>query len=143
MSEPDDTLYARHSRWSDPDRFGAYLAALPPDPEVLPDIIGGLMLHPLCAPATATRSPELRCIADIIDAILAKDGRPLDQSSALTKCSRPAAAKPFSPVLSFVTTISRLGCGLVLRIISRLVSPKTIGSANIEMAIPGTGLMPN
>lgn len=85
MPEPDVTRYARHSRWSEPGRFGAYLASLPTDPTVLPEIISGIVLHPLFAPATSKGEPgpELRRVADVIEAILNKDGRPLDQPREL------------------------------------------------------------
>jgi Transglutaminase-like superfamily len=54
---------------------------------MLPEIIGGLLLHPLFARAAANgnREPELRRITDIIDAILAKDTRPLDRARPLCK----------------------------------------------------------
>ncbi|HXO03111.1 MAG TPA: transglutaminase domain-containing protein [Stellaceae bacterium] len=74
----DITPYARHSRWSDPGPFAAHLDDLPADPVRLPDIVGGLVLHPLFA---AARPPDgeaaLRSMPQIIDAILARDSRPL------------------------------------------------------------------
>jgi hypothetical protein len=81
MPRPDPARYARHSRWSDPGRFGADLAALPAQPALLPEIVGGLVLHPLFAPAAARAKPgaEFRRIADVVDAILAADGRALDE----------------------------------------------------------------
>jgi hypothetical protein len=81
MPRPHLARYARHSCWSDPGRFGADLAALPAQPALLPEIVGGIVLHPLFAPAAARAKPgaELRRIADIVDAILAADGRALDQ----------------------------------------------------------------
>jgi hypothetical protein len=81
MRERDATIYARHSRWSEPGQFGADLAALPADPTALPEIIGGIVLHPLFAPTTpkGKPGPELRRVADIIEAIISRDGRPMDQ----------------------------------------------------------------
>ena len=81
MSGSDVIRFARHSRWSDPGRFETYLAALPADPTVLPEIIGGIMVHPLFTPEAAKGEPgpELRGLADIIAAILSKDGRSLDR----------------------------------------------------------------
>jgi hypothetical protein len=44
-------------------------------------IIGGIVLHPLFAPTTpkGKPGPELRRVADIIEAIISRDGRPMDQ----------------------------------------------------------------
>ena len=73
--------YARHSRWSDPGPFAAHLKALPADPACLPEIVGGLVLHPLFAPAGSDKSEAaLRSAAEILAAALARDDRPLDQS---------------------------------------------------------------
>jgi hypothetical protein len=73
--------YARHSRWSDPGGFGAHLDALSADPAVLPEIVGGLVLHPLFAPAGAdTAEAGLRSVGDILAALLKRDARPLDQA---------------------------------------------------------------
>lgn len=88
MTHPMTTLniaaYARHSRWTEPGKFAGYLEALPADPTKLPEIVGGLVLHPLFAGPVAKGSPEpeLRRITNIIDAILAKDTRPLDRARA-------------------------------------------------------------
>jgi hypothetical protein len=80
MSDLDAARYAHHSRWSDPGRHAAGLAALPVDPAVLTEIVGGVILHPLHAAAKGSAEPELRRVVDIIDAVLAKDGRPLSQT---------------------------------------------------------------
>jgi len=77
----DIARYARHSRWSDPGPLGGHLDRLPADPAGLPEIVGGLVLHPLfVAPGgPPSAEPTLRRMADILAAILGKDGRPLDQ----------------------------------------------------------------
>jgi hypothetical protein len=81
VPSPDITRYARHSRWSDPGRFGAVLDPVPADPAALPEIVGGLVLHPLFAPAgTNASDATLRQTEDILAAILDKDSRPLDQT---------------------------------------------------------------
>ena len=80
MPEPDIARYARHSRWSDPGPFAARLDPLPADPAVLPEIVGGLVLHPFFAAAGTDRSEaSLRSIPEILAALLARDDRPLDR----------------------------------------------------------------
>ncbi len=75
------TRYAEHSRWSDPGRLAPLLDALPAEPARLPEIVGGLVLHPLFAPeALASAEPSLRSIPEILGALLAKDDRPLDRA---------------------------------------------------------------
>ncbi|HEV2185675.1 MAG TPA: transglutaminase domain-containing protein [Stellaceae bacterium] len=80
MPKSDIARYARHSRWSDPGRFAACLDPVSADPSALPEIVGGLVLHPLFAPAGADRSEaSLRSIPEILAALLAHDNRPLDR----------------------------------------------------------------
>jgi hypothetical protein len=72
--------YARHSRWSDPGGLGAHLDTLSPNPAALPEIVGGLVLHPLFAPTGADAAEAaLRSVGDIVTALLKRDARPLDQ----------------------------------------------------------------
>jgi len=72
--------YARHSRWSDPGGLGAHLDTLSPNPAALPEIVGGLVLHPLFAPTGAdTAEAALRSVGDILASLLKRDARPLDQ----------------------------------------------------------------
>ncbi|MFI4949084.1 MAG: transglutaminase domain-containing protein [Alphaproteobacteria bacterium] len=72
--------YARHSRWSDPGAFAVRLDDLPADPAALPEVVGGLVLHPLFAPAgTDTAEASLRSIPEILAALLARNDRPLDR----------------------------------------------------------------
>ncbi len=82
MAQRDVAAYARQSRWTEPGKFTALVAALPADPTVLPEIVGGLVLHPLFAGAAAKENPEpeLRRMSDILAAIVSKDARPLDQT---------------------------------------------------------------
>ena len=81
MPDPDIIRYARQSRWSDPDRFAAYLDPLPADPVALSEIVGGLVLHPFFAPAGIDRSEAaLRSVPDLLAALLARDPRPLEQT---------------------------------------------------------------
>jgi hypothetical protein len=80
LVDPGIARYARHSRWSDPGAFGALLGNLPADPAVLPRLVGGLVLHPLFAPAGADKSEaSLRLAAEILAAVLERDGQPLDR----------------------------------------------------------------
>jgi hypothetical protein len=73
--------YARHSRWSEPGPLGMHLDALPCEPAALPEIVGGLVLHPLFAPAgSSTAEASLRTTAEMLAALLERDGRPLDQA---------------------------------------------------------------
>lgn len=138
--------YARHSRWSKPGRFGANLAALPADPTVLPEIISGIVLHPLFAPATEKGSlgTELRYVADIIEAILSKDGRPIDQPR-----------EPQSRVLGSCRTHALFACAILrqhncparLRVgFADYFTPgsvRTTGSASTETEIFGVGWTPS
>jgi len=78
MSHPDIARYASHSRWSDPGGYRHLLAALPATPAVLPEIIGGLVLHPfVAAPGSGASDASLRSVRELVAAILAKDPRPL------------------------------------------------------------------
>jgi hypothetical protein len=73
--------YAEHSRWSDPGGFAGLLAASPPEPTRLPEIVGGLVLHPLFAPAGSnTAEATLRSMPEILKAVLVRDNRPLAQA---------------------------------------------------------------
>jgi hypothetical protein len=73
--------YARHSRWTDPGPLGGHLDSLPSAPAALPEIVGGLVLHPLFAPAGSdTSEASLRTLTEIVGAILDRDGRPLDEA---------------------------------------------------------------
>jgi len=81
MAAGDLSHYAKHSRWTDPGDLAAHLATLPADPQALPELVGGLVLHPLFAPAgPASSEPGLRRIRDILAAVLAKDDQPLVQA---------------------------------------------------------------
>jgi hypothetical protein len=82
MTRRDVAAYARQSRWTEPGKFAVCLAALPADPIVLSENVGGLVLHPFFAGAAVKENPEpgLRQMSDIIDAIVRKDARPLDQA---------------------------------------------------------------
>lgn len=81
MPEPDIARYARHSRWSDPGRFAAGLDRLSADPAALSEIVGGLVLHPLFAPAGANRSEaSLRSIPEMLSVLLERDPAPLEQA---------------------------------------------------------------
>jgi hypothetical protein len=72
--------YARHSRWSDPGALGHHLHVRSAEPAALPEIVGGLVLHPLFAPAGSnTSEASLRTTAEILAALLRRDRRPLDQ----------------------------------------------------------------
>ena len=77
--------YSQHSRWTEPDAFGAHLDDVQADPSALPEIVGGVMLHPFFAPADADRQDAaLRSIPEILGALLQRD------SSALTQTRDPS-----------------------------------------------------
>lgn len=80
---PSDLVpYARHSCWSDPGPLGVRLDTLPCEAAALPRIVGGLVLHPLFAPAGSdTSEASLRTAVEILAAAVERDGRPLDQPS--------------------------------------------------------------
>jgi hypothetical protein len=77
MLQPDIARYASHSRWSDPGSYGDLLDALPATPAALPEIVGGLVLHPFFAPARPASEASLRRVDDLLDALLEHDDRPL------------------------------------------------------------------
>src|SRR5271163_3616472 len=81
MPEANIANYARHSRWTDPGPLDHHLDPLPSNPAALPEIVGGVMLHPFFA-SVGTDSSEaaLRSAAEILSAALERDGRPLDQA---------------------------------------------------------------
>jgi Transglutaminase-like superfamily len=80
MLEPDIAAYARHSRWSDPGSLGSHLDRLSADPVALPEIVGGLVLHPFFAPTRPASAASLRRVADLLNAVLEHDNRPLDEA---------------------------------------------------------------
>lgn len=78
MLQSDIARYASHSRWSNPGSHGDLLDALPARPAGLPELVGGLVLHPVVAPAgSGASTASLRSVAELVAAILAKDPRPL------------------------------------------------------------------
>ena len=95
--------YARHSRWTEPGPFVDRLAALPAAPAQLPDIVSGLVLHPLFASGQPrTAEPGLRAIPEILSAILTRDPRPLD-----------AAREPAGRVLGTCRTYALVACAIL------------------------------
>jgi hypothetical protein len=78
----DVARYARHSRWSDPGAFASYLDALAGEAARLPEIVGGLMLHPLFAAGRPTGEASLRTASEILAATIGRDTRPLDEARA-------------------------------------------------------------
>jgi len=80
MPQPDNGHYATHSRWSHPGGYGHLLDALPATPAALPEIVGGLLLHPFFAPARPASEASLRRAGDLLDALLKHDNRPLDEA---------------------------------------------------------------
>jgi len=86
VRKADIARYPRHSRWTDPGRFAAHLDILTSNPSALPGIVGGLVLHPLFAPAGSDISEtSLRSAAEILAAVLNRDGRPLDRPREASK----------------------------------------------------------
>lgn len=80
MPDTDVSPYARHSRWTEPGGFADLLRSLPAEPAGLPELVGGLVLHPLfLRDGLASREPQLRSVRDIVGAILGKDPRPLTE----------------------------------------------------------------
>ena len=86
-------FYARHSRFSDPGRHAALLAALPSDPAGVAKTIQSLVIYEHVAqPFYGCRLPDarrgeshIRPVEKLIDAILALDDKPLDQPRAPEK----------------------------------------------------------
>jgi hypothetical protein len=77
---PDIARYARHSRWSDPGSLSAHLDRLSAAPTALPEIVGGLVLHPFFAPERPASEASLRRVADLLRALLKHDNRTLDET---------------------------------------------------------------
>jgi hypothetical protein len=79
--------YAEHSRWSDPGRFADAIDVLPHAVSALPDLIGGLVIHPQIAAARNIAVPEaaredvrLRTVPAMLSAIIARSAAPLAES---------------------------------------------------------------
>ena len=73
--------YSQHSRWTEPGAFGALLDDVSADPSVLPEIVGGVMLHPFFAPAgTDRQDATLRSIPEILGALIQRDSSPLSDT---------------------------------------------------------------
>jgi len=62
---PDIARYAHHSRWSDPGPYARLIGDLSADPARLPEIVGGLILHPLFAPRRESSEAALRSMRRI------------------------------------------------------------------------------
>jgi hypothetical protein len=78
--------YSQHSRWTGPRAFSAHLDDVPGDPAGLPEIVGGVMLHPFFAPAGMDRhDATLRSIPEILGALLERDGNPLSNARESSK----------------------------------------------------------
>jgi hypothetical protein len=80
----DLDFYRTQSRWTDPGRWAAPLAEIPPDPATLPLAIARLLLHPFVAPmrgveipAAATGDRDIRSVEAMLDRLQARDPRPL------------------------------------------------------------------
>ena len=76
--------YAAQTVWSDPLHRRAPHAELPADPRLLPDCLGGFVIHHAVARALGFGVPEaaegdrdLRKVSKLLDAALARDPRPL------------------------------------------------------------------
>lgn len=83
------TTNSLHSAASDPGRHAALLAELPGDPASLPEIVSGFVLHPWLAgqrDVTMTAEHEAdrqsRTMTALLDRLLTRDDRPLDQRRA-------------------------------------------------------------
>lgn len=103
MGHSDIARYASHSRWSDPGRYASLLDALPANPAAMPELVGGLVLHPVVAPAGASPSEaSLRTVAQLVAAILAKDPRRL-------RLSR----QPADRIVGVCRQYALLACGIL------------------------------
>ena len=81
--------YRTHSRWSDPGRWSALLAGIPPEPASVVRAVSGLLLHPFVAPMRGVEMPpaalddrNLRSVEAILDRVQARDARPLTAERA-------------------------------------------------------------
>ena len=77
-------FYRTHSRWSDPGRWAGLLAEIPPEPEAIRRAVSGLLLHPFFAAMRGVPIPDaaqpdrgVRSVEAILDAVRARDARPL------------------------------------------------------------------
>lgn len=74
-------LCSTHSRWSDPARWAALLAEVPPNPDTIVRVVSGLLLHPFWAPMRSVTIPEyaladkeVRTVEGILDLLVSRDG---------------------------------------------------------------------
>ena len=74
-------LCSTHSRWSDPARWAALLAEVPPNPDTIVRVVSGLLLHPFWTPMHSVTIPdyaladkEVRTVEGILDLLVSRDG---------------------------------------------------------------------
>ena len=79
-----DIGYADQSRWSRPGRYRQAVDALPGAPDVLPELLAGLMIHRGIAPLRQIEMPEaarsdgdIRSVEELLACLLSRDASPL------------------------------------------------------------------
>lgn len=82
-------FYRTQSAWSDPGRWTTALAEIPPDPDAILRAVSGLLLHPFFAavrgiaiPPRADADRGVRAVEAMLDAVRARDPRPLTAERA-------------------------------------------------------------
>lgn len=85
-------LCSSQSQWSDPGRWTALLAEIPPVPDTIVRIVSGLLLHPFVAPTRGVEMPdyairdrEIRSVRNIMDLLLSRYNRGLTVSRMPSK----------------------------------------------------------
>jgi len=89
MTPSDLDYYRTQSRWTDPGRRAALLAAIRPDPATLPRDLNRLLLHPFVAPMRGVQMPpsavddrDTRSVEAMLDRVHERDARPLTAARA-------------------------------------------------------------
>ena len=78
--------YEQHTAWSDPGSLSARIRELPADPTAIPDALENFVIHHAIArqmgfgvPAAAEPDRNLRSVARLVAALVARDSRPLTE----------------------------------------------------------------
>jgi hypothetical protein len=77
MASEHSLLCSTRSLWSDPGRWAALLAEIPPVTDTIVRVVSGLLMHPFVAPMRSVEMPdyalhdrEVRSVEEILELLL-------------------------------------------------------------------------